>query len=171
MTRGRLIQKFLVRIARLDAASTAAVVDGGFDDDFGEPINVPNGTQLGANSRRYHEPDQLHCQLDRKTWGSRRGERSGEEVEADIVIVLHMPELERLGLVNLSGEPVFQRGDKVLEVLTVKGQRDTLFDDPPGMFIVDLERAGHGLEALGTPRTNLIYLHCAFDKKAQVPGS
>jgi hypothetical protein len=170
MSRGRLIQRFLVRIARLDAQATAAVVDGGLDPDFHEPINVPDGTQLGANSRRYHAVDTLHCQLDRKTWGDRRTERSGEEIDADILIILHWPELENGGFINTSGEPVFQRGDKVVELLTLKGQRVQLFDDPPGMFIEALERAGHGLAAMSTPKTNLLYLHCAYDKKAQVPA-
>ena len=170
MTRGRLIQKFLVHIARLDADATNSVVDGGFDPDFHEPINVDDGTQLGSNSRRYHPVDQLHCQLDRKTWGQRRTERSGEEIDADILIILHMPELERLGFVNASGEPIFQRGDKIVELLTVKGALELLFDDPPGMFIVSAERAGHGLAAFSTPRTNLFFLHCAYDKKAQVPA-
>lgn len=170
MPRGRLINKFFVDIARLDTVSTAAVVDGGYDPDFHEPINVPNGTQLGVSSRRYHAVQRLHCQLDRNVWGGRRTERSGEEKEVDILIILHQPELENLGLINTNGESVFQRGDKIVEILTLKGQREILFDDPPGMFILSPKRAGHGLASAGTPRTNLLFLRCAYDKKALVPA-
>jgi len=48
--RGRLINKFLVTITRLDESATGAVVGGGWDDDFQEQIPVDDGTQEGSDS-------------------------------------------------------------------------------------------------------------------------
>lgn len=162
--RGRLIQKFYVLIARLDASATQAV---GWDPEFNEPVPEADGTQLGADARRYHTPDRLHCQLDRKTWGERVSTRGGEEILCDIVIVLHWPEMERLSMVTATGKPVFQRGDKIVEIQTLKGAQEEVFDDPPGMFITGMDRAGYGLAAFRTPRTNLLYLYCSYDKEGE----
>jgi hypothetical protein len=163
--RGRLIQKFKVVIARLDTVATGAVVGGGWDPDFHEPVPVEDGTQVGADSRRYHPEETFTCQLDRKTWGKVDATRGGQEKEADIIIVLHWPELQKRGLIDSNGQPLFRRGDKVIRILTKKGVLDLMFDDPPGMFITEWDRAGHGLAAFGTPKTNLLYLYCNYDKK------
>ena len=162
--RGRLIQKFFVDVARLDAVATQAA---GFDPEFNEPSPVDDGSQLGGDSRRYHPLDILHCQLDRTVWGGRESTRGGEEIKADIVIVLHWPELERMALLSSSGQPVFQRGDKIVRIRTLKGAVEEEFDDPPGMFITSMDRAGHGLAAFRTPRTNLLYLYCSYDKQGE----
>jgi len=164
--RGRLIQQFLVSIARLDTAATAAVPGGGYDPDFHEPLPVDDGSLLGSSSRRYHPVDQLHCQLDRrKEWGNPQFTRAGEDVDCDIVVVLHWPELEKLGLLDADRQPLFKAGDKVVELHDVKGNLEERFDDPPGMFVDGISRAGYGLNAFGTPKTNLLYLYCNYDRK------
>jgi len=163
--RGRLIQKFVIDIARLNEAATAAVVGGGYDSDFHEALPVPDGTQTGASSKRYHDVDTLPCQLDRENWGRVVETRGGENIKADIVVVLHRPDLERLGLLNTAGQPVFKRGDRVIEIRNRKGGVEEQFDDPPGMFVDDMDTAGHGLAAFGTPRQNLLYLYCKYDMK------
>jgi len=160
--RGRLIQKFIVHIARLDAQATQAV---GYDPEFNEPIPSADGSQLGGDPRRYHGADVLRCQLDRKSWGEVVATRGGQEIKADIIITLFWKELENRALLNAKMQPVFQRGDKVVKILTLKGALEEEFDDPPGMFITDLTRAGHGLAAFATPRTNLLYVYCSYDRK------
>lgn len=164
--RGRLIQRFKVDIARLDEAATAAVVGGGYDEDFKEPVPVDDGTQLGADSRRYHDVVTLTCQLDRdERWGDQRSTRGGNNVQADLVLVLHRGELERMGLIDANGAHVFRKGDKIIQLRTLKGAVQRNFDDPPGMFVESWDLAGHGLEAFGTPQQNLIYMYCKYDEK------
>jgi len=48
-TRGRLINKFVAVIYRLDTVASAAVVGGGYDDEFDELIPTDDGTQTGAS--------------------------------------------------------------------------------------------------------------------------
>lgn len=164
--RGRLIQKFMVSIARLDEAASAAVVGGGYDDDFKEFVPVPDGTQTGTSSKVYHDPVIVCCQLDRdEAWGRVQSTRGGQEHKSDLVIVLHMPELEKKGLIDSNGHAVFMRGDKVIEVLTMKGGLVERFRDPPGMFITHMDTAGYGLEAFGTARQNLLFVYADYDKK------
>lgn len=163
--RGRLIQQMKVSIARLDEAATAAVVGGGFDPDFHEALPVDDGTQEGATSKRYHTAVTLTCQLDRDNWGRVIETRAGENIEADIIVVLHRSELEKMGLLDAGAQPVFRRGDKIIDIKDKKGNIQEVFDDPPGMFIDDMDTAGHGLAAFGTPKQNLLYLYCKYDVK------
>ena len=161
--RGRIIQKMKVGIARYDEAAMSAVVGGGFDSDFQEALPVNDGTQEGATSKRYYAEQFFTCQLDRDNWGRTIQTRSGENIQADIVIVLHRPELERMGLIDTNGKPLFRRGDKIVKIQDRRGNTQEIFDDPPGMFIETMDTAGHGLSAFGTSKQNLLYLYCKYD--------
>lgn len=159
--RGRLIQKFVAVLYRVDTAATAAVVGGGYDQEFGEPLPVVDGSLVGASSLRERAPLRVPCQLDRKTWGAVGAARSGYEENADIILTLHYRDLEDAGLVNADGVPQIFPGDRVGAIEDVNGAVQEVFANPPGMFVTDLERAGHGLAAFGTPRFNLLLLYCS----------
>lgn len=161
--RGRIINKFSVGIARLDEAATDAVV--GWDPDFHEPLPVDDGSQLGQDSRRYHGTIYLPCQLDRdESWGRSELTHGGQQPKADIVLVMEQRDLERGGYLDSDMKPIFRRGDKVIEILTRKGAKEIVFDDPPGMFVTGWDRAGYGLAAFGTSRVNLLFLYCSYDE-------
>lgn len=149
--RGRLIQKFVAVIRRLDAASIRTA--GDYDDDF--RVTVPGG-------RQELDAVRVPCQLDRRTWGRDEMTPSGHEIHADIIVTLHWPDMERLSLIDSDGKPMIAKGDRIEAIETRAGATEVAFEDPPGMFIVHQERAGHGLAAFGTPRTNLLILYCAF---------
>lgn len=166
ITRGRLINKFVAVIARLDTATTAAVPGGGYDPEFDTAIPVQDGSQLGAPSRREMADLRINCQLDRKSWGEQNLGRGGRQIVADIVLTLHWPDLENLGLIGTDGEPTLKKGDRIVRIETVKGAVEATFDNPPGMFITDFERAGHGQAPFGTPRTNLLYTYCSYGRVA-----
>lgn len=166
ITRGRLINKFVAVIYRLDTAASAAVVGGGYDKEFEELLPVNNGTQTGASSRREMSALRLPVQLDRKSWGNYQARRGGKEIEADIVLCFHWPDLEKFGLLNAGGEPVLKAGDRIEKIETLKGDVESTFANPPGMYFRDLERAGHGLAPFGTPRTNLLLVFCQYGKVA-----
>lgn len=166
ITRGRLINKFVAVIMRLDTAATAAVIGGGYDKEFDAVIPVDDGSQLGLTSRREMAELRLNAQLDRKSWGEQMQTRGGRQIAADIVLVFHWPDLENAGLIGTDGEPLLKKGDRIAKIETVMGTVEATFDYPPGMFITDFERAGHGQAPFGNPRTNLLYTYCAYERVA-----
>jgi hypothetical protein len=154
--RGRLINKFVAVIRRVDVDSIRGA--GDYDDDF---RIVKKGQRVEMDALR------IPCQLDRRTWGRDVKTPSGHEIEADIILTLHYPDLERLSLLDANGVPVLKQKDRIEAIETRTGVTEVEFPNPPGMFIVHQERAGHGLAAFGTPRTNLWVLYCAFDSKSR----
>jgi hypothetical protein len=168
--RGRLIQRFVAVLYRIDTAATAAVVGGGYDPEFGEPLPVANGSLLGASSLRERPALRLPCQLDRKTWGAAGAARSGYEENADIILVFHYPDLEAAGLIGTDGVPQIFPGDRIGAIEDVGGAVQETFANPPGMFVTDLERAGHGLAAFGMPRFNLLIAYCSKRHQAMTGG-
>ena len=167
VTRGRLINKFVAVIRRLDTLESAAVVGGGYDAEFDELKPTDDGTQTGSSSRREMAELRLPVQLDRRTWGAYDAKRGGKEIEADIILAFHWPDLENRGLIGSDGEPVLKAGDRISHVETLAGAVEATFDNPPGMFIEDMERSGHGQAPFGTPRTNLLYVYCQYGEVAR----
>lgn len=167
ITRGRLINKFIAVVSRFDTDATAAVVGGGYDQEFDEPVPVDDGSQLGASSRRYMSEIRIPTQLDRRSWGDQQMTKGGRQVVADIILTFHWPDLENMGLIDAEGEPVLKKGDRIDRIETVAGVVESTFKNPPGMFITDFERAGHGQAPFGTPRTNLLYTYCSYDRVAE----
>ncbi|MEN6368461.1 MAG: hypothetical protein ABFD77_02045 [Thermotogota bacterium] len=166
LSRGRLINKFIAVIRRLDTAATAAVVGGGFDKEFDAVRPLSDGTQFGADSRREMAELRLPVQLDRNTWGRNQPGRGGRQILADIVLTFHWPDLENAGLIGTDGEPVLKIGDRIDKIETVAGATEATFKNPPGMFFTGFERAGHGQSPFGTPRTNLLFAYCAYARVA-----
>jgi hypothetical protein len=162
--RGRLIQRFVAVLYRLDPVATAAVTSGGYDATFREPIRVPNGTQLGAASRREKTAIRLRCQIDRTQFDGASLIRAGYQPEHQLQLVTFWPELEAAGLIGTDGNPLLAPGDRVGEIETIAGAIEATFPNPPGLWVRNLERAGHGLAAFGVPRTNLLILHCAVGR-------
>lgn len=168
--RGRLIQRFVAVLRRIDTAATAAVPGGGYDPEFGEPLPVPDGSLLGSSSLRELPAVRLPVQLDRKTWGARDATRGGYEENADIILTFHYPDLEAAGLVGADGVPTLFPGDRIEAIEDRAGVLQEAFPNPPGMFVTDLERAGHGLAAFGTPRFNLLFAYCSKRRQGQTGG-
>lgn len=170
LSRGRLINRFVAVVRRLDTAATAAVVGGGFDPEFAEAKIVSNGTQLGVSSRQEMAELRLPVQLDRDSWGKVVPGRGGKQIKSDIILVFHWPDLENGSLIGSDGEPLLKAGDRIDKIETVMGDVEATFANPPGMFITDLERAGHGLSPFGTSRTNLLLVYCSYAKVASDAG-
>lgn len=162
--RGRLIQQFVAVLYRLDPEATAAVPGGGYDPVFREPLRVPDGTQLGAPSRRELDPIRLRCQIDRTNFDGASLLRDGYQPEHQLQIALHWPELEARGLIDTGGNPLIAPGDRIGAIETTAGAAEATFPDPPGLWVRSCERAGHGLAAFGVARTNLLILHCAVGR-------
>jgi hypothetical protein len=167
--RGRLQQRFIAKIRRLDTASTAAVSGGGFDDVFGEPLPVDDGSQLGASSRREFVADEIPCQLDRTPeWGAFRPTRAGKMQTDSITITLHMIDVENGGFRGADGLPVFKRGDRIESILQTDGTVAWTFANPPGLFIDKVQPAGYGLHTFGVSKINLVDLICTPSDQGSV---
>jgi len=163
--RGRLIQRFVVVLYRLDPVATAAVVGGGYDPEFGEPRRVNNVTQLGAASRRELAALRLPCQMDRTPdFDSDTMTRGGHMKIGKIEIILHMPDLESAGLLDSEGQPKLYSGDRVGGIEDRNGAVVWTFANPPGMFVEETEPQGYGLAAFGVPKFNLFVLKCQSEQ-------
>jgi hypothetical protein len=167
---GRLINKFVAVIYRVDTAATAAVVGGGFDPEFGEAVPLVDGTLLGASSLREMAPLRIECQIDRKDWGGGELSRSGGDEKMDIILTLSYRDLEVAGLIDANGAPTLYPGDRIDSIERLDGTLQEKFPNPPGMYVTDLGRAGHGLSAFRTPRFNLLDLFCSRRKQASTGG-
>jgi hypothetical protein len=168
MPRGRLINRFVAVLRRLDAATTDAVVGGGFDDVLNEVIPVDDGTQLGSTSKRYLPDLRVYAQLDRDPdFGRSVQTRGGGEKSRDVVLVLHRHHLEMEGLINDEGGAMIYKGDRVVQFEDINGNVIRTFPEPPGLYVNDVEDAGYGLAAFSVPQINLIYVTCHPDRQGQ----
>jgi len=166
--RGRLIQRFVAVLRRLDAAATAAVAGGGFDALFGEIAPVDDGTQVGAPSRRELAALRVACQLDRDPdMGRAVQTRGGAEQRVDLVLTLHRRDLEVAGLLDAAGAPLIYAGDRLEQIETLRGALVRAYPAPPGMYVHDVEEAGYGLAAFAVPTVNLFTVTLRPDQQGQ----
>jgi len=158
--RGRLINKFVALLYRVDVDATAAVVGGGFDDEFNTLRPVADGSQAGASTRREHTAVRVDCQIDTRTWGDATITRGGFEATADIELALFVPNLRALGLMDSNGNVLISPGDRIDSIEAKDGEVQAKFVDPPGLYVTKIERRGYGLAAFGTAKFNLVVLTC-----------
>ena len=163
--RGRLIQQMVCVLAQVDTEATAAVVDGGYDDEFNEVLPVDDDTQLGSDSLRYKPEVRLPCQVDREQFGIKSLTRGGYQTESDIVVVLHRPDLEALGMIDAEGQATIQPGDRIVAIEDKLGNVQNAWSDQK-MLVDDVEPAGYGLHAFGAPKFNLVNLKCKLEREA-----
>jgi hypothetical protein len=139
-------------------------VGSGFDDVFGGLKPVNDGTQEGTTRRREQEPVVLVCQVDRNNWGSRKMSPGGYEEQKKTVFTVERRRLASKGLINERGVPKINIGDRVSELLDMSGNLVESFDDPNGLWIHHVGRAGHGLKAWGNRTNRLYFLECSEDR-------
>lgn len=162
--RGQLINVFTATIYRVDTAAIAAVVGGGYDDEFGETVPVDNGTQTGASSRREEAvPLSIPVQLDRDMkWHESNLKKAGIQDVAQIVLIMFMADLEDMGLVNIAGKVQLFKGDRVDKIETTDGELVEEWTSPE-LFILSHEKAGYGLDPGNDSLANLLYVYCGQD--------
>jgi hypothetical protein len=168
--RGRLINRATIRLYRLDATASDAVVGGGYDDDLRCLLPVDDNTQLGTSSRVEQAPVDLPCQVGRRAWGAATPRGSGYEIDYDLEFVLFIPDLEAAGLMDANGTPEITNGDRVGALLRTDGTVEETFDNPPGLFVVRVERCEPAIAAFGTPRSNLVILFCKYAAQVRASG-
>lgn len=168
LSRGRLIMKFVAVVRRLDPAATAAVANGGFDDDFNEILPAADGTALGASSRREMVAVRVRCQVSRpKGLNLAQMTRGGSQEATDLELTLFSQDLEAAGLVDTNNVPLFRPGDRIQSIEDLNGVTQWAWSYPPGLIVQSVEPRGYGAAIVGTPRFNLVVLHCHVPLQAE----
>lgn len=160
--RGRLIQKFVAVLRRLDALETSIVEDGGYDDVFREHVAVDDDTHTGSTSRREKDEETLHVQVHSKAYGSTTLKVAGQEIDADMMLVAHWPDVVAGGFVDSAGKVLIQPGDRIARIEMTTGEVVDTFDNPPGVYVKSTSKGGFGLAAFGSPKVNLLYIYCDY---------
>lgn len=157
MARGKLIWFFLIDIAQVDTVATAAVVDGGYDDVFREPIMVPpvSGSGRGAISRE-EVTYTYKCQIEPDTFEALEMMVSGNSPNSEITIVMHYQDLEIGGLVDSNGKPILRVGDRMVQIKKYPtGEVIEIIPTSPGLYVVQVRSGGFGLSSL---QRNLLFV-------------
>lgn len=155
--RGRLIWPFIVRIAPLDRAATAADPDGvggvesGYDDVFREPRQLAEeASQEGRDARVEGELIDLPCQIEDQAWDQLRMMRSGAAMQIEMVIVFHYSNLELRGFIDHTGTATVPRvGDRLVSIhKQVDMSLIQEVPNPPGLYCVEAQPRSYGLSGL-----------------------
>ncbi len=140
--RGRLIIPFLADIARLDTAATATA--GGYDDVF-----------RSTKARTEMALIRLHCQVEPSSDEAQKQSGGGNLPDTRTVLVFHMSELERLGLIDLTtGAPLLRVNDRLDAIYDRRGVLARKFLNPPGMYCTESQPREYGLGS----RVNLLQM-------------
>lgn len=167
MPRGRLIFPFLVSIARLDTAATAADPDGagplvsGYDDEFREPVIVAPSSGSGRGQvARQEDVVQCFAQIEDDEFELLQMMASGRSPTSSVTLVFHFADLERRGLVDATtGEASIRINDRLAAIYDRRGTLVQTIGDPPGLYCTEAKSRSFGL-GLTTSRRNLLV--CKF---------
>lgn len=164
--RGRLIFKMTAVVARLDTAATATA--GGFDDVLQEvTFEDTNGDGIGEPLRKEDGPDYttFPAQVETDRDEMQRMAGSGDVPDSAIALVVHMRDMERLGLTDATrpGGIAIQKGDRLVRILDRRGVavREFAGPDKGGLYCTHVKP----LDAWLGSRANLTYL--AFSERPQ----
>jgi hypothetical protein len=161
--RGRLIFPFLAEIFRLDTQTTAGTDPIGFDPDFKEArVLDPTGDGIGERIRNELPPIKVPCQVEPKTFEELAMFASGNSPRANITLVFHSKDMERMGLVDDNGEAMIRPEDRLGAIYTKADVLVQTIRNP--MYAIDSRPMGFGLN-MANPRRNLLFV--TFDSRQQ----
>ena len=123
--RGRLINPFFAKIARLNTIETQEDPDGagvetsGYDDDFREPI-VIDDTDPVTNERtitRKEFPTVLvPCQVESNLFEQLQQFAAGGEPTTDLVLVFHFADLEKADMIDTQNNARIRLNDRLVAI-------------------------------------------------------
>lgn len=152
--RGRLIQRFLAELKRLDTATQASA--GNFDDIFRTPKKSDaSGDGHGSVIRTEHDSDIIPCQVASPRYENRKQTDMGNDPDSEITLYFHAKDLESEGLFDsTTGRPLIQVGTRLVALLDKKTQ-STVLSYPDGLFCEESTPVGWGLN-MARPKRNLV---------------
>ncbi len=164
--RGRLINPFLAKIARIDTDATAADPDGagelvsGYDDTFREPI--PNNP-LAPTDRAVVEQTAIlvPCQFEPEDqFELLQQAAAGDDSGSRVRVIVHVQDLEEAGLVDeTTGDALFRKNDRLLAIhrFSDEGLIQRCGTEGRGLYCTEVKPVSFGLS--GGERNLLI---CTF---------
>lgn len=163
MPRGRLVFPFLIEIAPLDTAATAADPDGGgelesgYDPIFRAPkkILADPADQTGASGRVEGAVYTMPAQVEPEFFQRLEMLLAGDNPDGMMRLVFHFRDLENAGRVDANGLATIRKGDRINRILTKRGELVQVIPNPPGLFVTEALPRGMGL-SLGNPKRNLL---------------
>lgn len=145
--RGRLLQVFLAELAQLDTARTATDPDGagpltsGYDADFQETVLLPSTAGPGRDARREKPPLHLPCQIEVQSFAALTELATGNSPRSHVVLVFHLRDLERQGLVDPStGDALLRVGDRLVAIRDRRtAEIVQALRTPPGLYLIEAQ--------------------------------
>jgi len=145
--RGRLVNMFAAELARLDVAATAADPDGpgplssGYDADFQETVLLPTSSGHGVDARREKPSIRIPCQVEVQAFGELQEVQTGNSPRAQLVLVFHFQDLERMGLVDpATGDARLRVGDRLVAIRDYRtGALIQAIRTPPGLYLTEAQ--------------------------------
>lgn len=171
MPRGSLIFPFLVDIAQLDTAATAADPDAagpatsGYDPFFREPIVVlPSDDSSAAGVPvRVENVVQLYAQIEPAENDKLMMMITGRSPSSKLSLVFHYADLERVGMVETAtGRPKLRTPGDRLAAIRHPDTGELIEEIPasPGLFATEVQSIGFGMG----PYRNLLLV--TFEERA-----
>ena len=147
--RGSLINPGLAEIHQLDTAASASSPGAGYNPVTREarkraPIS---GEGPGGSGRVEKEPPvRIRAQVEVNTFEVQRSITSGQSPTGQVVLCLHVRDVERAGLVDEeSGEPLLRVNDRLGALYDIRGRLIQAFRDSPGLYCSEVRPYGPGL--------------------------
>jgi len=142
--RGRLIFPFMLEIAPLNLAGTAADPDAGgplttgYDQDFGEAEVLPTNDRLGRSARAESTAVRIPGQfLSTSAFLKSQQAANGNLASTEFSVLFHFADLEGAGLVETStGTAKIKVGDRLVAVYTMAGDLVQKVRSVPGAFVI-----------------------------------
>lgn len=174
--RGRLINPFLIEIARLDLAGTAADPDGagartsGYDDVYRETVVLPSTDLVGTDARVEYPliqiPAQLHTGPTPGQLMALKPTVTGNVAAGFLQALVMFEDLDRLDLVDLDTKAAMLKvGDRLVAIYDMDGILVQQIMTPPGLYCV----AAVPIFGLGSTR-NLLELSFESRDTGQAVG-
>lgn len=160
--RGRLIQRFVARIAKLDRDSQRLAEH--YDDDFKEPVLVDNGDRIGTIERA-ESLVEVPCQVKPVMLDKLAMLAGGNSPHGQFIIILHFKDLEAKGLVCDNGLADFHAGDRLCALLSTRGLVELQFEGVQRLYLTENKPIGWGL-SMTHARRNLLLLRFEERKEA-----
>jgi hypothetical protein len=165
--RGRLLNPFKAKVARLDTVGTAADPDAGgpltsgYDPIFREPLPKVGG----GNYRKEHDALLIPCQVEFDDIVDQLAQASaGQETTTKVRIIFHFEDLERMSLVDATtGQALLRLNDRLLSIHRFDDETliQTVGLDANGYFCTEARPVSFGLS--GGARNLLVCVYEARD--------
>lgn len=138
-----------VDIARLntDAQVTAGTTISSLRDL--RTVNANDGVTPRDDGRRYNDPITLRAQIETGSNRSLMMGPFGAMPDSRMKLVFLMSELRCMGLIDATGNPLLKPRDMLLRIRDEMGNTIQEFEDPPGMFFVEVTPSGFGFGSGG----------------------